>query len=102
MTTLFRARADLLEEVRADLRRPHPFAAERVGFILCKAGRLAGSGLAILATAYHAVEDNDYLDDRTVGAMMASAAIRKAMQHAYNGGAQDISLFHIHMHEHRG
>jgi hypothetical protein len=26
---LFRARGDLLDLVRADLRRPHPFAAER-------------------------------------------------------------------------
>jgi hypothetical protein len=34
--------------------------------------------------------------------MMGPGAIRKAMQRAYNGGAQDVGLFHVHMHEHRG
>ncbi len=102
MTAIFRARTDLLREVHADLRRPHSFAAERVGFLLCKAGRLSEDGMVILATAYHPVEDNDYLNDLSVGAMMGPAAIRKAMQRAYNGGAQDISLFHVHIHEHKG
>jgi hypothetical protein len=59
-------------------------------------------GLVILAAGYHAVEDDDYLDDPRVGAMMGPAAIRKALQRAYNGGAQDIGLFHVHMHEHSG
>jgi hypothetical protein len=56
----------------------------------------------ILAAAYHAVADDDYLNDPTVGAMMGPGAIRTAMQRAYNGGTQDIGLFHVHMHEHRG
>lgn len=101
MTVIFRARDDLLAAVRRDLHRPHPFAAERVGFPLCRAGGVAG-GVVILAADYHAVEDDDYLDDPRVGAMMGPGAIRKAMQRAYNGGAQDVSLFHVHMHEHRG
>jgi hypothetical protein len=102
MTVIFRARDDLLADVRRDLQRPHPFAAERVGFLLCRAGGLAGGGVVVLAADYRAVEDDDYVDDRRVGAMMGPGAIRKAMQRAYNGGAQDVSLFHIHMHEHRG
>ena len=102
MTVIFRARDDLLDAVRRDLDRRHRFAAERVGFLLCRAGSLAGGGLVILAADYHAVEDDDYLDDPTVGAMMGPGAIRKAMQRAYNGGAQDVSLFHIHRHEHGG
>jgi hypothetical protein len=102
MITLFRARSDLLQAVRTDLHRPHPFAAERVGFFLCRAGCLSGDGLVILAAGYHGVEDGDYIDDPRVGAMMGPAAIRKAMQCAYNGGAQDIGLFHVHMHDHRG
>ena len=102
MTVIFRARDDLLAAVRRDLQRPHPFAAERVGFLLCRAGGLAGGGVVILVADYHAVENDDYLDDRRVGAMMGPGAIRKAMQRAYNSGAQDVSLFHIHMHEHRG
>ena len=102
MTTLFRARADLLDRVRDDLQRPHPFAAERVGFLLCRAGRLNDDGLVVLAADYHCVDDGDYLDDPRVGAMMGPAAIRKALQRSYNGGAQDIGLFHVHMHHHSG
>lgn len=102
MITLFRARSDLLHAVRMDLHRAHPFAAERVGFFLCRAGLMSGNGLIILAADYHAVEDGDYLDDPRVGAMMGRAAIRKARQRAYNGGAQDIGLFHVHMHDHCG
>ncbi len=102
MKTYFRARRDLLESVRADLHRPHPVAAERVGFLLCRAGQLDDDGLVILGAGYHAVDDGDYLRDDTVGAMMGPAAIRKAMQRAYNGGGQDICLFHVHMHAHRG
>jgi hypothetical protein len=99
MTTLFRARADLLDAVRADLHRPHRFAAERVGFLACRAARLAGNGLIILAATYDPVADDDYVEGHTVGAMMGPGAIRKAMQRAYNGGQGDISTFHVHMHE---
>jgi hypothetical protein len=102
MTRLFRARAYLLQQVRSDLQRPHSFAAERVGFLLCRAGRLDHTGLLVLAADYHAVKDDDYIEDHRVGAMMGPAAIRKAMQRAYNAGGQDIGLFHVHMHEHRG
>lgn len=102
MTTIFRARGDMLKVVRDDLERQHPFAAERVGFFLCRAGRLTDDGLLILAAAYKPVADDDYLPDDSVGAMMGPAAIRKAMQCAYAAGAEDISLFHVHMHGHSG
>lgn len=102
MSTLFRAQARLLQETRTDLQRPHEFAAERVGFLLCRAGRLDRDDLVLLATAYHPVDDADYVDDPRVGAMMGPAAIRKSMELAYNSGSQDLGLFHVHMHEHRG
>jgi hypothetical protein len=99
---IFRATNDLFTVVRRDLHRPHPFAAERVGFLVCRAGRVAGDGLVILAAGYDAVGDEDYLDDPRVGAMMGPAAIRKALQRAYNAGAEDCSVFHVHMHAHLG
>jgi hypothetical protein len=102
MSIIFRARSDLLATVRHDLERRHTFAAERVGFLGCSAGRVAGGGLVILAASYDPVADEDYIDDRRVGAMMGTAAIRKALQRAYHGGAGDISMFHVHMHEHEG
>jgi hypothetical protein len=102
VTTNFRVRSDLLEAVRRDLSRKHSFAAERVGFFICRAGKLPAGGLVILAAGYDAVADEDYIDDRRVGAMMGPGAIRRALQHAYNSGAEDISLFHVHMHNHAG
>jgi hypothetical protein len=51
----------------------------------------------ILAHDYRPVEDADYVPDDRVGAMMGPAAIRKAMQFAYNNQA---GMFHVHMHDH--
>ena len=102
MRIVFRARDDLLARVRRDLARPHPFAHERIGFLVCRAARLTLGGIAILAAEYEPVADEDYLENPDVGAMIGSDAIRKALQRAYNGGAGDLSMFHVHMHGHRG
>ena len=99
MSAVLRIRRDLGDCIRADLRRPHPFAAERVGFMSASCARLASGGVVILAIGYHPVEDGDYLDDPSVGAMMGSAAIRKALQIAYLG---KLSMIHVHMHDHPG
>ena len=57
-----------------DLMRPHPFALERVGFVF---GRI-GSGLdgtsVVLLTHYHAVADDQYIDDPKVGARIGPEA----------------------------
>lgn len=99
MTTHFKITRKLLDGIRRDLDRRHAFAAERVGFISCKVGALASGGVVILAHAYQPVEDDDYLNDPAVGAMMGPDAIRKAMQHAYN---ENVSMFHVHTHDHLG
>jgi len=94
MNTIFKITSGLLEGVRADLARPHPYAAERVGWI--SAGLVEqGDGLLVLAREYRSVEDDDYLDDPTVGAMMGADAIRKARQWAMNDSA---AIFHVHTH----
>ena len=102
MTIIFRATTELLDTVRHDLHRDHAFAAERVGFLTCRAGRLGSGGLLVLAAGYEAVADEHYLRDDRVGAMMGPSAIRQAMQLAYNHGAEDVSIFHVHMHGHAG
>jgi len=92
--------ASLLHRVREDLRRPHEFAAERVGFLSCRVGALEEPrGLIILAHDYLSVADGDYVNDSTVGAMMGSEAIRKALQFAYNN---EVGMFHVHVHNHCG
>lgn len=99
MRTVFRITGQLLQTMRADLHRTHAFAAERVGFISCRPARLVDDGFLIVAANYHPVADEDYLDDPTVGAQMGPTAIRKALQIALTERA---SMFHVHMHEHRG
>ncbi len=98
MTVQVKITEQLRDRVFADLLRPHPFAAERVGFISCRPA-VAGSGVLLLASGFHAVADDDYLPDLRVGAMMGSAAIRKALQLAYG---EQISMLHVHLHDHLG
>ncbi len=89
----------LLHRVQIDLERPHPFTAERVGFISCKVAAFQPNGILILAQALHSVEDDDYLRNSHVGAMMGPSAIRKALQVAYR---EPLAMFHVHMHNHYG
>lgn len=98
MRPLLRIRRDLLDAIHADLSRPHPFAAERVGFLYCRCARSASSCLS-LATDYVPVADGDYIRDAWVGARIGGGAIRAAMQRVLDTGA---GAFHVHRHEHRG
>lgn len=99
MSSLLRVPSDLLREVHQDLSRPHAFAAERVGFLFCRTA-LAGPGLRLsLATSYIPVQEDEYLEDDSVGAMIGSDAIRAAMQRGLDTGD---GVFHVHRHEHLG
>lgn len=98
MKALFRIEQGLLKQIHSDLSRPHAFAHERVGFIACRVANIE-DGFSILAERYVPVEDGDYEDGHGVGAMMGAAAIRKALQIAYN---ERVSMIHVHRHEHRG
>jgi hypothetical protein len=99
MRVVFKVVDLLLERVRLDLARSHAFAAERVGFFICSVAGLVPEGIIVLAHDYKPVEDEHYIDDSTVGAMMGPTAIRKAMEFALNNKA---GMFHIHMHDHTG
>ncbi len=91
----------LYAEILCDLERPHPFAAERVGFVTGRMGTLA-DGLLILLTGYRSIPDCEYVDDPSVGARIGSDAITWAMQAAYYGRPRREGIFHIHLHGHRG
>jgi len=99
MMVAFKIPEGLLGRVCEDLNRPHPFAAERVGFLSCRVGALKPSGWVVLAHDFHPVADSDYLRDHSVGAMMGPAAIRKALQVALSS---EVGMFHVHIHGHRG
>jgi hypothetical protein len=89
-------------EIVRDLMRPHPFAAERVGFVSGRMGTLADNARLILLNRYHSVPDCQYVNDPCVGARIGSEAITWAMQAAYHGRATREGVFHIHLHGHRG
>lgn len=99
MSAHFKIRAALLAHIRLDLSRPHSFAHERVGWISAAVSKIGDGSLMLLAHSYYPVEDDDYLDDPSVGAMMGSAAISAALQRSYQGRT---AALHVHMHGHPG
>lgn len=82
-----------------DLRRPHPWSFERVGFLFTKSKLLNSQTLLIIAIEYVPVGDTDYIEDESVGARISSNAIRQAMQGSLN---KKSGCFHVHLHDHRG
>lgn len=99
MTWTFKIARELLTRIREDVRRPHPFAWERVGFLFARVGNQSHDEKIILPLTYTPVPDDQYIDDPEVGARINSAAIRAAMQAGLSTG---MSVFHAHMHEHSG
>jgi proteasome lid subunit RPN8/RPN11 len=98
MKIRFKITKALLTTIRIDLRRPHPFAHERVGFI--GAGLTAAyDELLILAHEYRPVRDDEYVRDPSVGAMIGEQAIRRARQWAMD---DRVAIFHVHTHGGRG
>lgn len=95
----FRIPIPILREMHMDLRRPHAFAFERVGLLFTRSKVLSDKTILILATHYKPIDDNDYVEDHSVGAKINSGSIRKGMQEVFNhkGGC-----FHVHLHEHNG
>jgi hypothetical protein len=94
----FRLTTDLLVALRADLRRPHPFAAERVAFVFGRQALTSSVPIVILAN-FLPVEDDDYEDDASVGARIGAVAINKALRRA---ATLQGAAFHVHAHEHGG
>jgi hypothetical protein len=98
MTMLFKMNWSLRRAAMEDLRRPHSFAYERVGFIGCRAATI-NNGIMIIAESYDRVADENYIRDRRVGARINGDAIRMALQLSLTQG---VGLFHVHVHEHKG
>jgi len=94
-----RLRRSLVETVLADLRRPHAFAAERVGFLYGPLVVLPRRCTLVFPTHYDPVLDDEYVDDPSVGARIDTRAMRRAMQRTLSTGA---CCFHVHLHDHKG
>jgi hypothetical protein len=95
----FRIAKSLLEHIRADLRRPHEFALERVGFIYCRFGTLRRNDLLALAYQYIPVNDEHYVESHAFGAEIGSDAFRSVLQYLLEN---QVGVFHVHLHEHCG
>lgn len=80
-----------------DLKRPHMYAYERVGFLFAKCKKINENIILLIANDYQPVIDEDYIEDPKVGAKINSHAIRSAMQKVLD---EDYSCFHVHMHSH--
>lgn len=88
-------------DILRDLKRPHPFAAERVGFVFGRVGSLM-DGRLVLLSRYHPIPDDQYVEDHTVGVRIGTEALTWAMQAVYHGRPAREGIFHIHLHGHRG
>jgi hypothetical protein len=89
-------------EMLEDLPRPHPFAGERVGFVLGRYGSLENFESLILLRRYYAIPDHQYVEDHAVGARIGRDAITWGMQAAYRGRPTREGVFHVHLHAHKG
>lgn len=89
----------LLDGVRDDIARAHPYAYERVGFLTAGACYEADGSLLMLANGYVSVEDQDYEDNPLVGAAIGRAAFRKVLQIAHRSRS---SVLHVHSHGRKG
>jgi len=97
MITIRMSRAIFMKIV-ADLKRPHRFTVERVGWLFAKESS-AGQDRIVLPIHYEAVPDDHYVEDEHVGARFGATAIRSAMQRARNG---NHCCFQVHLHDHAG
>lgn len=84
----------LHSRIMADLQRRHPFAGERIGFLLCRSLSV-GRNKIFLGFDYRPVQDGDYIMDESVGARVNGNAIRMAMGLAIE---HRCSVFHVHTH----
>ncbi len=87
----FRITQAMYQEVRSDLRRSHPFAYERVGYIFI---RPSGSNV-LAATGYETIPDEFYIQDKNVGARIDHRGIALAMKRADLNGE---GILHVHAH----
>lgn len=85
--------------ILADLKRPHSYAFERVGFLFTRNDTQDNKILQILATKYLPVYEDDYIPDMNVGAKINSNAIRGVMQRSLETGE---GVLHVHMHDNLG
>lgn len=98
-SVVIRLARPLVEQLLTDLRRPHPFAAERVGFLFTRIGTGPAGTTFLFPVDYLPVPDNQYVHTTRVGAAINGGAIRSAMEHVM---VTELGALHVHLHDHCG
>lgn len=99
MNLFIRLTRALHDEIRTDLRRPHAFALERIGFVFGRPSSGGDERVVLAISTYCALDDDEYLDDPSAGAVYSAGAIRRMRQRVLDAGE---SAFHVHEHHHLG
>jgi len=99
MNVTIRISQKLYADALLDLRRPHPFAYERIGFFSSSTVQLDTENYLVFLTDFHSIPDEHYVENPEVGACIGTEAIRAAMQRSlkFNKGQ-----LHTHIHGHAG
>jgi len=82
-----------------DLKRPHSFAFERVGFAYSTTTIVDEDTVIISLKDYQPVKDECYIETDEVGAKFNADSIRDAMQICLD---KQWGGFHVHLHNHKG
>ena len=98
MNIHFKLTSKQLHKTLSDLQRPHPYAAERLGFFGCCVSQ-STDGLLVLVNSYLVVPDAQYVEDDSAGCFFDAQAMRSAMQHSLS---TNESIFHVHLRGHTG
>lgn len=99
MTVTIRLLGSILDTVRRDFARRHPFAAERVGFLYSRIGNAGGSELLSIPFEYAPIGDDEYIDDPRFGATFGASVHRRNLQRALQ---DKLGVIHVHQHHHAG
>ncbi len=86
--------SSLRDRVLENLRSPHEFAFERVGYLLCNP--MDSEQSKLIAFDYISVPDEFYIKDKTCGARFSGEAVRLGMQLALE---RSCCVLHVHTHE---
>lgn len=86
----------LHDRIVADLRRPHAFAYERVGFAVVGTSLDGGHAPIYCVYDYVPVQDEGYTPSKDAAATINGSAIRSAMQLAMDTGQ---CIVHVHAHD---
>ena len=86
-------------QAMSDLERPHPFAAERIGFFSTSIMQSGKGRNSVVVRGYTSLSDDRYIDDHQSGARIDRIAIRESLQRILD---ENSGQLHVHIHSHRG